>query len=154
MSTVFLVLKLLHVLAVVVWVGGMFALTVINARLAGAADGATRAAMGRQSELFGRSVIGPAMGIAVLAGLGAAGSIGYPFSSLWIVWGIIGWIASVIIGGVAVSRTGAVLGEVARTAGPNDPRVAALGQRLSVLNWVNLLILASVVYAMVFKPTL
>jgi hypothetical protein len=94
------------------------------------------------------------MGIALLAGIGAAGSIGYPFSSLWIVWGVVGFILSILVGAVAVSRTGAALGDVARTAGPDDPRVASLSQRLSVLNWVNLLILASVVYAMVFKPTI
>lgn len=153
MSTLFLLMKYLHILGVIVWVGGAFALVVLNARLAGA-EPAARAAMGQQSEAFGRSVLGPAMVVTLLAGLGAAGSIGYPFTSLWIVWGIVGLILAIVIGVVLVGRTASELGTVARSAGPGDPRVAALSQRLTVLNRLMLLILASVVYAMVFKPTI
>jgi hypothetical protein len=32
--------------------------------------------------------------------------------------------------------------------------VAALRQRIAVLGWVNVLVLVSVIWAMVFKPTL
>jgi hypothetical protein len=32
--------------------------------------------------------------------------------------------------------------------------VAALRQRIALLSWLNLLVLASVIWAMVFKPTL
>jgi uncharacterized membrane protein len=154
MDTIYLLLKYLHILAAIVWVGGMVALTVLNTRLAAAGDPAVRAALGRQSEWFGRNAIGPAMAIVLLAGLAAAGRIGFPFSSLWIAWGLAGFVLSIAIGVVAVGRTAAQLGEVARGAGMADPRVAALGRRIGVLSWINLLILASVVYAMVFKPTL
>jgi uncharacterized membrane protein len=154
MDTIFLLLKYLHVLAAIVWIGGMVALTVLNGRLAATGDPAARAAFGRQSEWFGRNVIGPAMLVVLLAGLAAAGRIGFPFSSLWIVWGLVGFVVSILIGVVAVSRTAAQLGGVARTAGMDDPRAAELGRRLGILNWLNVLVLASVVYAMVFKPTL
>jgi putative membrane protein len=154
MDSIYLWLKFLHVAAIVVWVGGTLALVILNMRASGSGDMAQTATMGQLSEFFGRAWIGPAMVVALLAGLGAAGSIGYSFSSLWIVWGIIGLILSVAIGAVAVGRTAGELGEVARTASPTDPRVGALRGRLIALNVVNLLILASVVWAMVFKPTL
>ena len=154
MDTIYLLLKYLHVLAAIVWIGGMFALTVLNARLAGTADPAARAAFGRQSEWFGRNAIGPAMLVVLLAGLAAAGRVGFPFGSLWIVWGLAGFVVSILIGVVAVSRTAAQLSVAARSAGMADSRVAALGRRLAVLNWINLLVLASVVYAMIFKPML
>jgi uncharacterized membrane protein len=153
-NTVYLLLKFVHVAAVIAWVGGVFALIVLNARAANSGDAAARAALGRQSESFGRTVLGPAMGITLLAGIATAGSIGYPFSALWIVWGVVGLVLSILIGVVAVRRAAEELGALARSAGPDDPRVAAVGRRLASLNWLNLLVLVSVVWAMVFKPML
>ncbi|HKG28646.1 MAG TPA: DUF2269 family protein, partial [Thermomicrobiales bacterium] len=85
-------LKFVHVAAVAVWVGGIFALTVLNARSARMGEPAAVAALGQQSEAFGRTVIGPAMGIVLIAGLWMAGQFGIPFTSLWIVWGLIGFV--------------------------------------------------------------
>lgn len=154
MNSLFLLLKFLHVAAVIVWVGGVFSLAVLNARFARLGDPAAQAAMGRQSEEFGRTVIGPAMAVTLVAGLWMAGQFGIPFNSLWIVWGLVGFAGFIVIGVVAVSRVAGELGSLARSAGPGDPRVAALGRRLGVLSAINLLLLASVVWAMVFKPTL
>ncbi|MGH2616687.1 MAG: DUF2269 family protein [Thermomicrobiales bacterium] len=154
MDSLYLWLKFAHVAAAAVWVGGVFALTVLNARIARAGEPAAAAAMGQQSEAFGRTVIGPAMGVVLVAGLWMAGQFGIPFNALWIVWGLAGFLAFILIGVVALGRTGAELGALARTAGASDPRVAALGQRMSVLSWLSLLVLASVIWAMVFRPTL
>jgi protoporphyrinogen IX oxidase len=154
MDSLYLLLKFLHVAAVIVWVGGVFSLAVLNARLARLGDPAVQAAMGLQSEAFGRTVVGPAMAVTLIAGLWMAGQFGIPFTSLWIVWGLVGFAGFVLIGVIAVSRVAAELGALARSAGPEDPRVAALGRRLGALSAINLLLLASVVWAMVFKPTL
>jgi uncharacterized membrane protein len=143
-----------HVTAAVVSVGGFLTLTVLNARIARAGEPAAAAALGQQSEVFGRTVLGPAMGILLIAGVWMAGQFGIPFTDLWIVWGLIGFVAFILLGVVALGRTGAELGALARTAGPNDPRVAALRQRIAVLGWLSLLVLLSVIWAMVFKPTL
>ena len=132
----------------------IFALTVLNARLARMGEPAAVAALGQQSEAFGRIVIGPAMVIVLIAGLWMAGQFGIPFTSLWIVWGLVGFVVFILLGVVALGRTGAELGALARTAGPNDSRVAALRQRIAVLSWLNLLVLVSVIWAMVVKPTL
>jgi uncharacterized membrane protein len=154
MDSLYLWLKFIHIVAAAVWIGGIFALTVINARLAGAGEPAARAAMGQQSEAFGRTVIGPAMAVVLLAGLWMAGQFGIPFNSLWIVWGLVGFVIFIALGVVALGRTGAELGALARTAGANDPRVAALQQRIAVLSWINIFVLITVVWAMVIKPTL
>jgi uncharacterized membrane protein len=154
MENAYLLLKFLHVLAVSVWIGGIVALVVLNGRMAREGDTSMLAALGKQSEYFGRSVLGPAMGIALLAGFGAAGVGRFPFSTLWIAWGIIGFVLSIIIGVVAVGRASGALSEAARQGGHGNPAVAPLRQRLITLNVVNLLLLASIVWAMVFKPTL
>ena len=154
MDSLYLWLKFVHVVAAVVSVGGFLALTVLNARIARAGEPAAAAALGQQSEVFGRTVLGPAMGILLIAGVWMAGQFGIPFTDLWIVWGLVGFVAFILLGVVALGRTGAELGALARTAGPSDPRVAALRQRIAVLGWLSLLVLLSVIWAMVFKPTL
>jgi uncharacterized membrane protein len=154
MDSLYLWLKFVHVVAAVVSVGGFLALTVLNARIARAGEPAAAAAMGQQSEVFGRTVLGPAMGILVIAGVWMAGQFGIPLSDLWIVWGLVGVMLFVLLGVVGLGRTGAALGEVARTAGVNDPRLGVLRQRMSLLGWLSLLVLVSVIWAMVFKPTL
>ena len=145
MDSLYLLLKFVHVLAVIVWIGGVFTLAVLNARFARLGDPAAQAAMGRQSEEFGRTVVGPAMAVTLVAGLWMAGQFGIPFNSLWIVWGLVGFAGFIVIGVVAVSRIAAELGRLAQGAGPDDPRIAALGSRLGLLSAINLLLLASVV---------
>jgi uncharacterized membrane protein len=98
-------LKFAHVAAVAVWVGGVFALTVLNARLASMGEPAAVAALGQQSEAFGRTVIGPAMGIVLIAGLWMAGQFGIPFTSLWIVWGLVGFVVFILLGVFAPTPT-------------------------------------------------
>ena len=153
MDSLYLLLKFLHIAAVIVWIGGVVALTMFNARFARLGDTAAQAAMGQASEVFGRTVIAPAMAVTLLAGLWMAGQFGIPFSSLWIVWGLVGFVGFILIGIIAIGRAAGELGRLT-SSGPDDPRVAALRQRLGLLGAVNLLLLASVVWAMVFKPTL
>jgi hypothetical protein len=43
---------------------------------------------------------------------------------------------------------------LARSAGPDDPRLEALRGRLGTLGALNLIVLLSVIWAMVVKPTL
>jgi uncharacterized membrane protein len=154
MDILYLLLKFVHVAAVIVWVGGVVALTILNAQIGRLGDPVAQAAMGRQSEAFGRTVIGPAMAVTLVAGLWMAGQFGIPFTSLWIVWGLVGFIAFIALGVIATGRTGAELGTLAQTVGADDPRVATLRQRLGLLGALTIVLLASVVWAMVFKPTL
>ena len=147
-------LKFLHVAAVIVWVGGVVALTVLNARIGRLGDPAAQAAMGQQSEAFGRTVVGPAMAVTLLAGLWMAGQFGIPFTSLWIVWGLAGFIAFIALGVIAMGRPGAQLGVARANRGRRRSPVATLRQRLGLLGALTIVILASVVWAMVFKPTL
>lgn len=153
MDSLYLLLKFVHVAAVTIWVGGVVALAVLNAQMGRSGDAAAMAALGKQSEAFGKTVIGPAMIVVLVAGLWMAGQFGIPFTSLWIIWGLVGGVLFIVIGVVAIGRTGAELGQLARTAG-DAATIAALRQRLRLLNALSILVLLSVVWAMVFKPTM
>jgi uncharacterized membrane protein len=153
MDTLYLLLKFVHVAAIIVWVGGIFALTMLNAHATGSGNAAAQVEMGRLSEYFGRVAIGPAMIVAVVAGIATAWRIGFPFSSLWIVWGLVGFVLSGALIGF-IGRTAREFGELPAGTGPAVAQAEAIRGRLLTLNAVNILILASVVWAMIFKPTL
>jgi uncharacterized membrane protein len=153
MDSLYLLLKLLHVLGAIAWIGGLLTLVVLNARMGREGDAAVLASLGRQSEYLGRTVLGPAMVVTLLAGFGTAGVARIPFTTPWIVWGIVGFVASIVIGVLMVQRAASALESLARSAGAGDPRIDAARGRLIALNAVNLLLLVSIVAAMVFKPT-
>jgi hypothetical protein len=76
------------------------------------------------------------------------------FTELWVVWGMVAVILSMLLGAGPIRRTGEELAIGASNPKPEQARVAALRNRLRTLNAVNLIILFSAVWAMVFKPTL
>src|SRR5262245_10317269 len=106
MDAIYLWLKVFHILAIAVWIGGAVALTVVNARLGRHGEAAMLAEMGRQSQFLGQNVIGPAMIVALLAGLGMAFRSGFPITSLWILWGLAGWVLFILLGVVLTGRAG------------------------------------------------
>jgi uncharacterized membrane protein len=152
--TTYNLFKFLHVAAVIVWVGGLIALTVIPARLARQEGAAATAALGRQAAFYGRSVVGPAAVITLVAGIVmvVVGRLG--FNELWIAYGFLGIVVSMGLGGGLLSRLGSQLAELGESDDPDTARIAALQARLRTFNAINVLILLSVVWAMVFKPTL
>lgn len=140
----------LHVFAVIVWVGGIITLFVINTRLARARDRAGLAVLAQQSSFFGSAVFMPAGILTLVSGILMVLGSAYDFEDLWITWGFVGILVSVILGAVLTRRTV----EELRGLGPQDAaRAPALQQRLATLTALNLLILLSVVWAMIFKPT-
>jgi len=56
--------KFLHIAAAAVWIGGVFALAVLNTRLIRSQDQAALDALAQQSTFYGRAILGPAAAIA------------------------------------------------------------------------------------------
>jgi hypothetical protein len=77
-----------------------------------------------------------------------------PFTSFWVVCGLVGLVGSAMIGGLATGRIGAELSRLAIATPRDETRVRLLQQRLRLLAGANLLLLLSVVWAMVSKPML
>jgi uncharacterized membrane protein len=147
-------LKFLHVVAAVVWIGGVAALAVLNARVARQRDAAVLAVTARESAFYGRLVVGPAMGIVLLAGFGMAGLAGIRITTVWIMCGLVGLVGSAMIGGLATTRAGTELSTLAASPSRDESRMRVLQRRLGALAVANLLLLFSVIGAMVYKPTL
>lgn len=153
MSTLYTLVKFLHIVGAIGWIGGVVTFSIISAQLAREKDQAALAAMTRLMRLNGMVVIGPASGLTLLAGIVmiAVSGLGVP---LWVIWGFGAIIVSVALGASLIRRTNEEVRAVAATAQPDNERLSGLQRRLMTLNTINVLVLLSAVWAMVFKPGL
>lgn len=146
--------KFVHVAAAILWIGSGVTMSVINWRLGRMADPAAVALFSRVSLALGRFLTGPAMALTLLAGIATTLSGGLSFGLTWISWGFGGVLLSIILNVAFIRRTAGKLESLAGTAQAGDGQLASLQQRLALLNWVNILVLFSTVWAMVAKPML
>src|SRR5215211_1194933 len=153
MSTVYTLFKFLHIVGVIGWIGGLVTFTLLSARIAREQNQAVLEALTRLMRINGMAVIGPASGLTLIAGIVmiAVSGLGVP---LWVIWGFAAIIVSVVLGVSLIGRTSKELREVAAAAEPSEPRLSALQRRLVAFNIINVLVLLSTVWAMVFKPAL
>jgi uncharacterized membrane protein len=153
-ATLYTLFKFLHVAASMLWIGGAASLSLLNFWLARQQQGPALVSMAQASSLYGRLVIGPSVLLTLAAGIGMVISVGLDASALWIVWGVIGLAGSFVMGAVISRRLTAQMSALAATAPSSDAGLVALQRRLLTVNLLNLILLLSVVWAMVAKPTL
>jgi uncharacterized membrane protein len=153
MDTLYTLFKFLHIVGVIGWIGGVVAFSILSARVAREKDQAVLEALTDLMRLNGMVVIGPASGLTLIAGIVmlAVSGLGVP---LWVIWGFAAIIVSVALGATLIRRANEEVRELAARAEPGQQRLSGLQQRLLALNIINVLLLLSAVWAMVFKPTL
>jgi uncharacterized membrane protein len=153
MFTLHNVLLFIHVLGAIVWIGAGVTLLLLTRRLTAARDMEGFRALSEQSEFFGPKVFAPSAFVTLTAGIWmVAISPAIGFGDAWIIWGLTGVALSVVFGAVLSERAAAQL-HVATQAEPVDPGlVATLQGRLSTYSTIDVVILLSVVWAMVFRP--
>lgn len=154
MLTLFSVLKFLHIVAAITWVGGVLTITIVNIRLASTRNSAAMAAFWSVGGFLGQRVFGPAAAITLLAGLATALNAGFPMRSLWIIWGFLVILISFAMTATVTRATARRIGALAGNPNSDRAQIAALQSRLWMLTALNILLLLSAVWAMVSKPTL
>jgi uncharacterized membrane protein len=154
MLTLFSALKFLHIVAAIIWVGGVITMTLLNARLASTRNSAAMAALSATGAFFGQRVFGPAAAITLLAGLATALNAGFPMRSLWIIWGFLVILLSFGMTATLTRSTTQRLGALAAAPNRDGAQIAALQRQLWLLTALNILLLLSAVWAMVAKPML
>jgi uncharacterized membrane protein len=154
MLGVFSILKFLHIVAAITWVGGVITMTLLNARLASTRNSAAMAALSSVGGFLGQRVFGPAAALTLLAGLATALYAGFPMRSLWIIWGFLVILISFGMTATVTRSTTRRLGALAATPNSDAAQTAALQRRLWILTALNILLLLSAVWVMVSKPTL
>lgn len=147
------ILKFLHVLSVIVWVGGGVMLQVLLWRSKLAGPDATRA-FTQGAEWTSQRVFMPASFAALIFGIWLVIEGGYDFADLWITLGFVGFAISALIGMAVLGPTSKKMKALMDEQGPNDPVVAHMSRRLDLFGRIDLVVLIVVVFVMVTKPGL
>lgn len=149
--TLYELLLFLHVLAVIVWIGGgvMFQVLLARTQRAGPDD---LAAFNRSAEWTSQRVFMPASFAVLAFGILLVVESPWNFSDPWIGIGIIGYALSALNGMINIGPTARKMKELIAERGPADPAVGGLARRINVAGRLDLLVLIAVVFDMVVKP--
>lgn len=143
----------LHILAVVVWVGGDITLTTLGIVFEQKQDGPTLAALGRMGAWIGTRVYTPALFFVFGFGVALVEKSGIAWGQFWVIFGIVSWSLAMAIG---IGFVGPELGRIDRAAeefGPESPEVARRVKRLFTIFRFDTALLVLVVLNMVAKPS-
>jgi len=154
MFNVYNVLKFLHVVSVIVWVGGVAALSVLGWLLRGERNRETLKVVLPELTMYGQRIIGPASVIVLLTGLAMVGMAKIGFGTFWVLWGFGGVVLHIFMGALVIRKRTMTVGQLASASTGDDVALVTASRKLWHAQLLYLLILASVVYAMVLKPTL
>jgi uncharacterized membrane protein len=143
----------LHVLAIVIWVGGDVTLTTLGIVFEAKQDGPTLAALGRMGGWIGTRVYTPALFFTFGFGVALIEKIGTPWDQFWVIFGIVGWS---LAGAIGITFVGPELGRIDKAAqqyGPDSPEVARRVKRLFTIFRFDTALLMLIVIDMVAKPS-
>ena len=148
------ILKVVHVLSVVVWIGGAAAFAAVTAQLLRASDSATLAGFLPRSIRFFQTMGGPSSVLVLLTGIVMVivGRIG--FRPLWVSWGFAGMLLHFVWGAMVMRKRTTNLAAAVSATPADEARIAEAGRSLRVATLLYLLITTSVIVVMVLKPTL
>jgi len=145
--------KFLHVGASIVWVGGVVVMVVLQTRLAAERDRSAAALFARHAQFVGQRVFGPAAMVTLFAGIAMTVMMRWGMP-LWQVWGLVGVFGSIALGPVVGRRAGMALARLSSMPDADPAEVERARRRVMLVNVAQVLLLASTVWTMVFKPTL
>jgi uncharacterized membrane protein len=151
----FEILKLLHVLGAIVWVGAGSGLFLLGLRMRADGDREGLRSLGRSATALGQTLFAPAALVTLIAGVVmVATEPHFAFGDLWIIIGLTGVLASFVIGMGLAEPTDRRLAALLEDHEVDHPEVAATLARSFRLSTIDLAILMIVVWAMVAQPML
>ncbi len=146
-------LTLVHVAAVIIWVGGSFTLGLLFERAQHSQDEATVLGLTRIGEFIGRAVFNPAGIITLVAGIWLVIELdGVEFSDAWISLGFLGIVVGAGLGMAFYPKALARVRDGIEADGLLSNETLAALRRLRLVSTLEWLFLIVVVWAMVFKP--
>ena len=145
-------LKFIHVVSMAVWIGGIFTMLTLNRILTSSGDRALLQGLSRMGAAMSMRVFVPAMLVTVITGIGMAQVGDISFGAKWIIWGIVGVVASFVLGGILTGGTARKLGRQMANGEITPEQAAAMQRRILLYAMINVVLLLSIVWAMVAKP--
>jgi uncharacterized membrane protein len=147
------VLKYIHVLSVVIWLGGLTGLVIALWKVAREKDRALLAVFLKQTLAYAQGVAGPAAGFVLLTGLTMVwlGNIGY--NTFWVWFGYAGVLVQGVFGGLVIRKRAIELLALTSEQSAEEAALAVAFQRLRNAQLIYLILFAIIIAGMVIKPT-
>jgi uncharacterized membrane protein len=153
MGSVYDWLLFAHVLAAMVWVGGLVMLVAVGTRMRRSGDQDAVARFVRSLRVLGPAVLAPAAVLLLVFGIWmVADSSAWDFGQTWVQVGVTLLIVSVLVGAAYLSRTG-IAAERAVAAGDHREAARQLGRWAWGIGAI-LVLLVAATWDMVVKPGL
>jgi uncharacterized membrane protein len=124
------VYKALHVISIVIWVGGDVTLTTLGIVFERKSDGPTLAALGRMGTWVGTRIYTPALFAAFAFGVALMQKGGWSWGAFWIDFALVGWAIAATVG---IAFVGPELGRIDKAAQEFGPDSAEVGRRVNRL---------------------
>jgi uncharacterized membrane protein len=141
----------IHILAAVVWVGGAFTVQLLVIRATRPNAVLQVGTLSTEIEWVGTRFFIPSSLILVILGFMLVGEGNWDWD-LWIVFALIVWIASFVVGAGFLGPQSKKLGEDVERYGPDSPQATERIQRLFLVSRIELVFLLLVVLDMALKP--
>jgi uncharacterized membrane protein len=144
--------KTVHVLFVVIWVGGGMAITILGLKAERASDGAEVTGLARQAAFLGERVFAPSGLVVVATGIGMVSNASLGYDHFWIGFGLLGFLSTFVIGVAVLSPKAKKLAALVESKGPNDPETRAAVGTILLIARADMAVLLLVIIDMVAKP--
>jgi uncharacterized membrane protein len=145
-------LKVIHILAAMVWVGGAVAMQFVAVRAMATKDTVRQTTFTGDVEWLGMRVFTPASVVVLLAGIAMVLDAGIGFTPGWILAGLGGIAFSIIVGAAFLGPESGRLKKLISERGEGDPEVIQRRNRIFMVSRIDLAVLIFVVVMMVLKP--
>lgn len=144
--------KSLHVVAAVIWVGGAVMIQAFALRIIRTNDARRMAEFAKDSEVIGMRLFIPTTWVLLLAAIGMMVNLHLSWGENWIVFGLIAWIVSFIVGAGFIGPESGRIGKIVERDGPESPEAQWRIKRILLVSRAELVVLLAVIVNMVVKP--
>jgi uncharacterized membrane protein len=150
--TLYLVLKSLHVLAAITWVGGAIMTQAFAIRTLRSGDPERMATFASDVEFIGQRMFTTASLVLLLLGIWMVIIGPWSFGMTWILFALIVFGGSFALGAGFLGPESGRIGKLMEAQGPSSPEVQRRIRRIFLVSRIELLFLILVVFDMVIKP--
>jgi uncharacterized membrane protein len=140
-----------HLLCAVIWVGGGVTMHIFG-RIATREGPEQQLAFTEHSIRIGNLLFAPLSIVLLVAGILLVDEVGYSYGDLWVTFGFVGFLVSLVTGIGYYPRAGRQYAEIAAGDGPGSAAAQAIYRRTATVNSFELTVLLLVVIAMAVKP--